>query len=48
MSDSNSPSFSLQAPPKKVPKTIESMRVYDETMVDPEDEEASEIYQDTL
>lgn len=28
-----------KAPPKKVPKTIESMRVYDETMVNPEDEE---------
>lgn len=26
-------------PPKKVPKTIESMRVYDETMVNPQDEE---------
>ena len=28
-----------QAPPKKVPKTIESMRVFDETMVNPQDEE---------
>ncbi|XP_033111035.1 ribosome production factor 1-like [Anneissia japonica] len=28
-----------KAPPKQVPKTIESMRVYDETMVDPTDEE---------
>jgi len=31
--------FVFQAPPKQVPKTIESMRVYDETMVAPEDEE---------
>ena len=29
----------FKAPPKKVPKTIENQRVYDETMVDPEDEE---------
>ncbi|XP_013404253.1 ribosome production factor 1 [Lingula anatina] len=28
-----------QAPPKKVPKTIENMRVPDETMVNPEDDE---------
>ncbi len=28
-----------QAPPKQVPKTIESMRVYDETMVNPQDSE---------
>lgn len=28
-----------KAPPKQVPKTIESMRVFDETMVDPEDRE---------
>lgn len=28
-----------KAPPRKVPKTIESTRVYDETMVDPQDEE---------
>ncbi|XP_035699880.1 ribosome production factor 1-like [Branchiostoma floridae] len=28
-----------EAPPKKVPKTIENMRVFDETMVDPQDEE---------
>uniref|UniRef100_A0A3Q4HSW7 Ribosome production factor 1 n=1 Tax=Neolamprologus brichardi TaxID=32507 RepID=A0A3Q4HSW7_NEOBR len=27
------------APPKEVPKTIENQRVYDETTVDPEDEE---------
>lgn len=30
---------SVQAPPKEVPKTIENQRVYDETTVDPEDEE---------
>ncbi|XP_022097160.1 ribosome production factor 1-like [Acanthaster planci] len=30
-----------KAPPKKAPKTIENMRVYDETMVDPEDEEVA-------
>ncbi|XP_033636438.1 ribosome production factor 1-like [Asterias rubens] len=30
-----------KAPPKKAPKTIESMRVYDETMVDPQDEEVT-------
>uniref|UniRef100_A0A3Q4HP86 Ribosome production factor 1 n=1 Tax=Neolamprologus brichardi TaxID=32507 RepID=A0A3Q4HP86_NEOBR len=29
----------LLAPPKEVPKTIENQRVYDETTVDPEDEE---------
>ena len=29
----------FQAPPKQVPKTIENMRVYDETMVAPEDDE---------
>nr|XP_057928907.1 ribosome production factor 1 [Doryrhamphus excisus] len=28
-----------KAPPKQVPKTIENQRVYDETMVDPHDEE---------
>uniref|UniRef100_A0AAX7VMZ0 Ribosome production factor 1 n=1 Tax=Astatotilapia calliptera TaxID=8154 RepID=A0AAX7VMZ0_ASTCA len=28
-----------KAPPKEVPKTIENQRVYDETTVDPEDEE---------
>ncbi|XP_077463083.1 ribosome production factor 1 [Stigmatopora argus] len=28
-----------KAPPKQVPKTIENQRVYDETTVDPEDEE---------
>ncbi|XP_061540060.1 ribosome production factor 1 [Phycodurus eques] len=28
-----------RAPPKQVPKTIENQRVYDETTVDPEDEE---------
>ena len=28
-----------QAPPKQVPHTIESLRIPDETMVDPEDEE---------
>lgn len=32
--------FSLfQAPPKEVPKTIENQRIYDETTVNPEDEE---------
>lgn len=31
--------FLMQAPPKEVPKTIENQRVYDETTVDPEDEE---------
>ncbi|XP_038067983.1 ribosome production factor 1-like [Patiria miniata] len=30
-----------KAPPKKAPKTIENMRVYDETMVDPQDEEVA-------
>lgn len=29
----------FQAPPKEVPKTIENQRVYDETTVDPADEE---------
>lgn len=29
----------MKAPPKEVPKTIENQRVYDETTVDPEDEE---------
>ncbi|XP_077389484.1 ribosome production factor 1 [Festucalex cinctus] len=29
------------APPKQVPKTIENQRVYDETTVDPEDEEVT-------
>lgn len=29
----------LKAPPKQVPRTIESTRVPDETIVDPEDEE---------
>lgn len=33
------PPFLTQAPPKEVPKTIENQRVYDETTVDPEDEE---------
>ncbi|XP_070563358.1 ribosome production factor 1-like [Ptychodera flava] len=28
-----------KAPPKKIPKTIENTRVYDETMVDPQDQE---------
>lgn len=28
-----------KAPPKEIPKTIENQRVYDETTVDPEDEE---------
>ncbi|GAA6070407.1 ribosome production factor 1, partial [Tachysurus ichikawai] len=28
-----------KAPPKEVPKTIENQRIYDETTVDPEDEE---------
>ncbi|XP_053712777.1 ribosome production factor 1 [Synchiropus splendidus] len=30
-----------KAPPKEVPKTIENQRVYDETVVDPEDEEVA-------
>ena len=30
-----------QAPPKKVPKTIENMRVFDETVVSPADQEVS-------
>ncbi|KAL7866729.1 hypothetical protein AOLI_G00145430 [Acnodon oligacanthus] len=30
-----------EAPPKEVPKTIENQRVYDETTVDPEDEEVA-------
>lgn len=29
----------MKAPPKEVPKTIENQRVYDETTVDPGDEE---------
>ncbi|XP_064625213.1 ribosome production factor 1-like [Lineus longissimus] len=29
------------APPKKIPKTLENMRVHDETMVDPTDEEVA-------
>uniref|UniRef100_A0A672MU60 Ribosome production factor 1 n=1 Tax=Sinocyclocheilus grahami TaxID=75366 RepID=A0A672MU60_SINGR len=34
--------FSLfQAPPKEVPKTIENQRIYDETTVNPEDEEVA-------
>lgn len=32
----------FQAPPKEVPKTIENQRVYDETTVDPADEEVVE------
>lgn len=28
-----------QAPPKPIPKTIDNQRVYDETTVDPNDEE---------
>ncbi|CAH1772843.1 unnamed protein product [Owenia fusiformis] len=31
-----------KAPPKKIPKTIENQRVYDETMVNPEDEEVAQ------
>lgn len=31
----------IQAPPKKIPKTIENMRVPDETMIDPSNEEVS-------
>lgn len=31
----------FQAPPKAVPKTIENQRVYDETTVDPNDEEVT-------
>jgi ribosome production factor 1 len=34
-------SLGEDAPPKQVPKTIESMRVYDETMVSPNDEEVA-------
>ncbi|KAL1021617.1 hypothetical protein UPYG_G00015590 [Umbra pygmaea] len=30
-----------KAPPKEIPKTIENQRVYDETTVDPEDEEVA-------
>ncbi|XP_028667376.1 ribosome production factor 1 [Erpetoichthys calabaricus] len=30
-----------KAPPKPIPKTIENQRVYDETVVDPEDEEVA-------
>ncbi|XP_025110958.1 LOW QUALITY PROTEIN: ribosome production factor 1-like [Pomacea canaliculata] len=38
-----------KAPPKQVPKTLENMRVFDETMVDPEDEEvAADEEQDEL
>ncbi|KPP64086.1 ribosome production factor 1-like, partial [Scleropages formosus] len=33
--------FGDEAPPKPVPKTIENQRVYDETTVDPEDEEVA-------
>lgn len=33
--------FSFQAPPKEVPKTIENQRIYDETTVNPEDEEVN-------
>lgn len=29
----------IQAPPKPIPKTIDNQRVYDETTVDPNDEE---------
>lgn len=31
----------MQAPPRQKPKTIENMRVADETIVDPEDEEVN-------
>ena len=31
--------FACQAPPKKVPRTLDNTRVYDETMVNPQDEE---------
>ena len=31
------------APPKQVPRTIENTRVYDETMVNPDDEEVSAL-----
>ena len=34
----------FQAPPKEVPKTIENQRVYDETTVDPDDEEVNWYY----
>jgi len=30
-----------EAPPKQIPRTIENTRVYDETMVDPDDEEVA-------
>lgn len=33
--------YVFQAPPKAVPKTIENQRVYDETTVDPNDEEVT-------
>ena len=33
--------MNFQEVPKKVPKTIENMRVFDETMVNPEDEEVN-------
>lgn len=33
----------LQAPPKEVPKTIENQRAFDETTVDPEDEEVQTV-----
>lgn len=32
-------SVPMKAPPKEIPKTIENQRVYDETTVDPADEE---------
>ena len=35
----SSSQFYLQAPPKQIPKTIENMRVPDETIVDPDDDE---------
>lgn len=31
----------FQAPPKAIPKTIENQRIYDETTVDPNDEEVT-------
>lgn len=37
--DCFSVAFHVKAPPKEVPKTIENQRVYDETTVDPGDEE---------
>lgn len=36
-----------QAPPKEVPKTIENQRVFDETTVDPEDEEVQRSHLST-